>query len=63
MFTELDRIVLAGTRVDLARYVIVDPFDDTITDIDLARIQGRNELLRELKDDSYIDVAEALASH
>lgn len=60
MFTDLDRIVLAGTRVEMARYVIVDPFDETITPVELARIQGHNELLRKLKDDSYADVAAAI---
>lgn len=63
MFTDLDRIVLAGTRVEMTRYIIVDPDDDNIDDLELARISGHNELLQRLRDDSYIDVAEAIATY
>lgn len=60
MDADLDRLLLIATRVDMTRYVVIDPFDDTVTDVDLARIQGHNELLRRLKGDSFADVAEAL---
>jgi hypothetical protein len=61
MDTDLDRIILMGTRVDMASYVIVDPLDDAITPVDLAWLAGRNELLRQLKGDSFHDIADVLA--
>lgn len=61
MDTDLDRLLLIATRVEMARYVIVDPFDETVTDVELAWLAGRNELLRELKGDSFHDVADLLA--
>ena len=60
MFTTFDETILRGTRVDMARYLIVDPLDD-VTDVELARLRGHNELLRELRGDSFADIAELIA--
>lgn len=61
MFSKLDETILRGVRVELARYLVVDPYDE-VDDVELARLQGHNELLRELRGDSFAEVAELIAS-